>query len=707
MKKYLIAFLILFFASPVWAENFCVEVGASWNSAACASDCAAEVAADTCMDISDVDTAGNWDTDDDDDNKIGQSDYVYLSEDGGEFRDTGTGDIFSMLASGTSGKPITFTNYTGDSPVLNGADTVATWTAVAGDTHDYGLDEDYSRTDTSIWFRQRIHTDHITANGEQVQVCYTAPSTGNMVITGSSIGIGESGDPDYTAAPTRITFDTGNNGKTVTASSTECSDWMTYTYDSSSYHWVHIQAEDVAGTVYLGKNTGATTVFYDFTGASDDTMVQDVTADSTTANAYGIDTIEVKTADVYQATLTTAPAFGVFMVDADETIHWGDQEASIAVLAAEYDWFWASNVLYVYAPGDPDTEYAEVEVGARIHGFDTEDEAYIVIDGIEMKFSTYDGVRLRNSVESGNNTVRNCTLHHFGDAGTEGTQGAGIMVRQSDATIEYNTIYEVKRGISLHAYDQNADDNIVQYNKIYDFYYLGAQAIVETATKNADRNIFRYNYVYQSSGWSTPATGLYTHGVSGDNTDYTYFYGNIVWNTGSNIKTNAFADNVYIIGNTLYDTGTGTYYSVEISGANTATVQNNIGVAANTVNLWIADKTNKTVDNNIWYKASGDFANVDSTTYDETEFAAYQSATGFDTNGLYVDQDLTDEANGDFSVKSTSPGIDRGALVAGYGTKLRNDTVIGDFGAGGDVNLVPVGNGDDIGAMEYPIWGAP
>jgi parallel beta-helix repeat protein len=83
----------------------------------------------------------------------------------------------------------------------------------------------------------------------------------------------------------------------------------------------------------------------------------------------------------------------------------GDRKTSIANCVNEYDWYWASSVLYLYAPGDPDTEYTEVEAGQRARCFNTNGRDYLIIDGLKFTKSDDIGVFVYNSDYV---TVRNC-----------------------------------------------------------------------------------------------------------------------------------------------------------------------------------------------------------------------------------------------------------------------------------------------------------
>jgi len=106
MKKIVIFLMLL--ASPVWAatETFYICHGGD-GSAPETATCA------TAYDETDFNTAGNWDTDDANDGKIGPNDDVAFVDEGGSF----TG-ILTIQTSGLSGKPITLKAQTGDTPVF-------------------------------------------------------------------------------------------------------------------------------------------------------------------------------------------------------------------------------------------------------------------------------------------------------------------------------------------------------------------------------------------------------------------------------------------------------------------------------------------------------------------------------------------------------------------------------------------------------------
>ena len=106
--------LLCLFAQPVFAytETFYLCQGGDGSSPE----------AGTCADAWDADdicTAENWDTDDQDDGKLGPNDLLVVMDDGGTI--TGSGSyVIETKADGLSGKPITIQAQSGDSPILDG-----------------------------------------------------------------------------------------------------------------------------------------------------------------------------------------------------------------------------------------------------------------------------------------------------------------------------------------------------------------------------------------------------------------------------------------------------------------------------------------------------------------------------------------------------------------------------------------------------------
>jgi hypothetical protein len=112
MKRLLIIIaLVLIWAGPVWGATETFYVCAGGDGTLPETDACA-----TAYDISDLNTAANWDSDDQNDGKIGPNDDVLFKDDGGAFRAQ-----LTVQKNGLSGKHITLKNYAGDSPEIFGS----------------------------------------------------------------------------------------------------------------------------------------------------------------------------------------------------------------------------------------------------------------------------------------------------------------------------------------------------------------------------------------------------------------------------------------------------------------------------------------------------------------------------------------------------------------------------------------------------------
>lgn len=156
----------------------------------------------------------------------------------------------------------------------------------------------------------------------------------------------------------------------------------------------------------------------------------------------------------------------VFFEWADRTTRWGDQkvyDASFSQMTEEYDWSWHANTLYVYAPADPSSRYAAVEVPQRNHcirfpGIDgvnvlpKDYVQYLAIDGLELRYAMTHGIYPGyNEIEAHGLTVTHCDIGFIGVRG--GSAAYGIAAWHSDMLIQNNVIHDCgRRGVSLNTY---------------------------------------------------------------------------------------------------------------------------------------------------------------------------------------------------------------------------------------------------------------
>lgn len=185
--------------------------------------------------------------------------------------------------------------------------------------------------------------------------------------------------------------------------------------------------------------------------------------------AYSGDTPVIKGSDlvgtwtvfsgsVYQAALTTEPQ-QVF-IDGN----FGDRQTSTGACVNEYDWYWASNVLYLYAPGDPDTQYTTpgVEASVRQYCIALNGPGYVDIDGLTL---AHGGTNNINGWASSNITVKNCTVEWAWEVGVFANSNTTL----TNWLIEDNILrYSGVGGATLTLSGSSSSGHITRRNAVYE-----------------------------------------------------------------------------------------------------------------------------------------------------------------------------------------------------------------------------------------------
>ncbi len=141
---------------------------------------------------------------------------------------------------------------------------------------------------------------------------------------------------------------------------------------------------------------------------------------------------------IWKATVTTQP----------NAVYFNGTRGTLATaktsITAEYLWFWASNVLYVWSPddGDPSGHYTApgIEAAARDNPVNTNNNAYISLDGLTIRDGNLPYGASHGVVKVGYTTVtgiiiQNCTVER-GSANGIDIHGTAA----TDITINNNTI---------------------------------------------------------------------------------------------------------------------------------------------------------------------------------------------------------------------------------------------------------------------------
>lgn len=157
----------------------------------------------------------------------------------------------------------------------------------------------YVATDTDtnsgddFWSRLIIPANTLSCSGNQVRITLRGNSANASIISGTSIGVRSGTSDDTVDTPVRITW-AAANGKTLSTSADEVSDWIVFPFTRSNAHLVHVYMAD-NGTQYLRRDTASSDAnYYNSNPTGDETLTAAVTATGSTPNRYFIVKIEVQ-----------------------------------------------------------------------------------------------------------------------------------------------------------------------------------------------------------------------------------------------------------------------------------------------------------------------------------------------------------------------------------------------------------------------------
>jgi hypothetical protein len=398
----------------------------------------------------------------------------------------------------------------------------------------------------------------------------------------------------------------------------------------------------------------------------------------------------------------------------DGSISWGVRKAAKINLAAEYDYTWVSNYIYVYAATDPDSRYSSVEIGQRENAIYLNSKNYIKIDYVDLHYSI-SGVR-------GEYPVSGCTGLYVGHAnmshfGTIDGEGHSIHTCYSDSLFEYNTIHECgRRGISQYNYgDADISGIICQYNEMYDGHHttgFDCRAGSESTNDGDLSNItIRNNLIWDEEDATDRGTEwIWMQGKGGDggtgilsriniyNNIFKYSTQHGIGVAGAkdvSIYNNVFyGHNTTIVGNTFHitiglsegggeiPTGIKIKNNIFYSLRDTDTNGTGILISLSTGGEWV----NVVADYNIYYRITGRVITKESgDQYYMSDLAALRSDHGWETHGMFIDPRFIDASANNYRLM-----VDSSAIHAGTYVGLTTDY------AGSPWNNPP-----SIGAYEY------
>lgn len=671
-----------------------------------------------------VSNAGN-------DNKTGLSQdsaWATISKVNGETFDPGDQIFFNkgdewreqltIPSSGSAGSPITFASYgTGDRPIINGSELATVWTNESGGVSgssdwDAELDINFNNS-TYQNFRQVIPASDLSETGTHVRILIKAHDTNAFTVSGASVGLRSGSTDDFSAPPTRLTFDTGSSTATVSANTDKYSDWIEYDSDPDTDQLIHIYY-GTSTDDYVYKTTGGTS--YRSTDGTDNTLTTTVDYGASAGAIRIVAGYEVGSeavADsVWESTVSSDPKIVIF----DDTL--GIEALTLGAVDSLQKWFWGSNTLYTYSIADPSERFSEIEYGARDYGIvDGGDETYITIDGLEVKNSRKRAIMFLGDVDNANIIIDNCYAHHSREQGiyfngydnctvqnsrSEYT-GSGFYVSPNSDSILFTSdtaMYNIRylngtntNGLSMDGHGfgiEESHDCIIEYC-VAQSNWAGGFVVDQNNVANYDA-ILRYNKALGSDVVDFDNHGFNFGRIAATGTVQMYY--NLSFDYGRNFSSNTFIDidqshaaTIQIWNNTFVNTSDvdGNVIRWFDIANGLCDFRNNIvvsyTVSASVFNLIDATTNDFTSsDYNLYYSTDlGQPFEMGVTNY--SSLANWTSGTSLDANSDEDNPDFTSEFT-DFSLQVGSPAINTGVDV-GLTEDILGNPIVGvpDMGA--------------------------
>ena len=403
----------------------------------------------------------------------------------------------------------------------------------------------------------------------------------------------------------------------------------------------------------------------------------------------------------------------VYFEELDGTTSWGDQQdynASFSNMTKEYDWSWNANTVYVYAPSNPGSRYAAVEVPQRDSGirfpevpYDAPVE-YVAIDNLEIMYA------MRHGIYPGYNEVEvhglRITNNHIGFIGVKGGRSAYcIAAWHSDMLIQNNTIHDCgRRGVSLNTYTSHTPgltiSNItIDNNHFYNGFHTTSADISTIDAGHTFTNVtISNNLIDDTARWreginagcfasSCTSNSIYVESRGNAYSGF-YIYNNII--LGSTSRAILFRNNVddiHVYHNTIYASHPGArpYSLVTFHNVSNVDLRNNIiygtlsyaGGANDARCVLDTGAPTSSIfsirDYNLYHQEDPDqpftgsedgFGGWDTFI---SEWDWWRAGSGFETHSPHPQLPLfVDQENGDFRLRVDSPAVDAGVLIPGF-----------------------------------------
>jgi hypothetical protein len=367
--------------------------------------------------------------------------------------------------------------------------------------------------------------------------------------------------------------------------------------------------------------------------------------------------------NVWQCAATTEPKIVLF-----NTTN-GDLKTSIGAVVASNQWYWASNVLYVYSTSDPATAFTApgIQCGYRDFGIFANGKTYITAQNIDVIGANTTGVVAYGGATGfiGNNLTAYSNVIGYSNANETATFN--------------NCIAHDNTNIGFWMGAAGGGTTIVNHCTSYNNANIGfGNASGGTLTCN-----YCLSYNNGSLAYLGVGGGFASHDACILNLNYCIAYNN--WKAGiSSVSTGAHTlyNNVFYNNKNALAPTHGYGINLRITGNGSLTVKNNI-VYGNNVDLYtdISGTFSFTSDYNCWNVGSSSTLLVYQTT--AYNFTNYKTASSQDAHSLNEDPLFISTSN--FHLQAGSPTINAGV----------------DVGLTEDYEGNPIVGIPDISAYEY------
>ena len=357
-------------------------------------------------------------------------------------------------------------------------------------------------------------------------------------------------------------------------------------------------------------------------------------------------------------------------------------------------WYLEPSTLKLYVRSQDDPSQHTWQVPRFNHAFDVNSQDWIWIEGFEMR---YYGVKLDGcgvcALDASHIVIRKNRIHNM-QLGVY-INWSGGQERGNDTRIEYNEIYDPPvNEWAWKAVKGSTMENtaivlrghigaILRNNELHNYFngiYTGSSGALENSALAFDADIYN-NHIYNISDDALEPEGACVNQRFRNNTINATFVGvslapitqgptwvlrNIIANyTGRGIKWDGSPDGITLIYHNTFWTPAQDIAGMDfISTGQNAVLRNNI-FQNNGYSVYEVRTGSRGHDwnNDNWYTSRNPrfmWENIDYATV-----AKFCASTGLECNGHDNPPGLVNPGGGDFSLLSSSPNIDKGAVIPG------------------------------------------